>query len=183
MLTPDKQKVPINYRRWRSTEKYKIGCSGRLPKRIALDSADWSAIREASRILPYFQNHIADPDAVIGGCCLLTSSVSCVREPHFPRIVIERLPIASSSPRRTCKPAIDDAAAGDHGSSSYGVRSDPTIEFTWALILASARNIVTETTSVRSGAGSNGARSPGNTLGPGPRAIGSQVARSGVLSE
>jgi phosphoglycerate dehydrogenase-like enzyme len=30
-------------------------------------------------------------------------------------------------------------------------RSDPTIEFTWALILTSARHIVTESNSVRSG--------------------------------
>jgi phosphoglycerate dehydrogenase-like enzyme len=32
-----------------------------------------------------------------------------------------------------------------------GYRSDPTVEFTWALILACARHIVTESNSLRSG--------------------------------
>jgi len=45
------------------------------------------------------------------------------------------------------------AAASEHGIAVVhtGYRSDPTIEFTWALILGSARHIVTERNSVRSG--------------------------------
>jgi phosphoglycerate dehydrogenase-like enzyme len=61
-------------------------------------------------------------------------------------------------------------------------RSDPAIEFTWALILASARHIVTESNSVRSGAWQQtvGTDLRGKTLGVlGMGRIGSEVARIG----
>ena len=63
-----------------------------------------------------------------------------------------------------------------------GIRSDPTIELTWALILASARHIVTESNSVRSGGWQQtvGTDLRGKTLGVlGLGRIGSQVARVG----
>ena len=76
------------------------------------------------------------------------------------------------------------AGAGDHGIPVVhtGYRSDPTIEFTWALILASARHIVTESNSVRSGGWQQtvGTDLRGKTLGVlGLGRIGSQVARIG----
>ncbi len=61
-------------------------------------------------------------------------------------------------------------------------RSDPTLEFTWALILASARHIVTECNSVRSGCWQQtvGADLRGKALGVLELGrIGSQVARVG----
>src|SRR6202034_2473948 len=63
-----------------------------------------------------------------------------------------------------------------------GYSSDPAIEFTWALILASTRNIVTESNSVRSGGWQKtvGADLRGKTLGVlGLGRIGSEVARIG----
>ena len=63
-----------------------------------------------------------------------------------------------------------------------GYRSDPTIELTWALILASARHIVTESNSIRSGGWQQtvGTDLRGKTLGIlGLGRIGSQVARIG----
>src|SRR6202011_1822492 len=80
--------------------------------------------------------------------------------------------------------SIDVAAAGERGIAVVhtGYRSDPTIELTWALILASARNIVTENSSVRSGGWQQtvGADLNGKTLGVlGLGRIGSQVARIG----
>jgi phosphoglycerate dehydrogenase-like enzyme len=63
-----------------------------------------------------------------------------------------------------------------------GIRSDPTIELTWALILASARHIATESNSVRSGGWQQtvGTDRRGETLGVlGLGRIGSQVARIG----
>ena len=133
-------------------KKYKIAVLDDH-QNVALDSADWSAIREQADIA-VFQNHLADPDAVIGR--LLPFDIVCVMRERtpLPRIVIERLPnlklIASTGPVNA---AIDVAAAGDHGIAVVhtGYRSDPTIEFTWALILASARNIVAESNSVRVG--------------------------------
>jgi phosphoglycerate dehydrogenase-like enzyme len=133
-----------------------------------------------------FQNCLADPDAVIER--LLPFDVVCVMRERtpLPRNVIERLPnlklIASTGLGNA---SIDVAAAGDHGIPVVhtGYRSDPTIEFTWALILASARHIVTESNSVRSGGWQQtvGTDLRGKTLGVlGLGRVGSQVARIGL---
>jgi phosphoglycerate dehydrogenase-like enzyme len=164
-------------------KKYKIAVLDDY-QNVALDSADWSAIRQRADIA-VFQNHLADPDAVIGR--LLPFDIVCVMRERtpLPRIVIERLPnlklIASTGPVNA---AIDVAAAGDHGIAVVhtGYRSDPTIELTWALILASARNIVAESNSVRVGGWQQtvGTDLRGKTLGIlGLGRIGSQVARIG----
>jgi phosphoglycerate dehydrogenase-like enzyme len=98
--------------------------------------------------------------APIGRCSaterLLPFDVVCVMRERTPltRNVIERLPhlklIASTG---YVNASIDVDAAVDHGIVVVhtGYSSDPTIELTWALILASARHIVTESNSVRSG--------------------------------
>ncbi len=151
---------------------------------VALESADWSVLRERADIA-VFQNHLADPDAVIER--LLPFDVVCVMRERtpLPRNVIERLPnlklIASTGSGNA---SIDVAAAADHGIAMVhtGYRSDPTIELTWALILASARHIVAESNSVRSGGWQQmvGADLGGKTLGVlGLGRIGSQVARIG----
>ena len=132
-----------------------------------------------------FQDHLADPDAVIER--LLPFNVVCVmrgRTP-LPRNVIERLPnlklIASTGSGNA---SIDVAVAGDRGIAVVhtGYRSDPTVEFTWALILACARHIVTESNSVRSGGWQQtvGVDLRGKTLGVlGLGNVGSEVARIG----
>src|ERR1700677_950269 len=164
-------------------KKYKIAVLDDY-QNAALESADWSALRDRADIA-VFQNHLSDPDAVIER--LLPFDVICVMRERtsLPRSVIERLPnlklIASTGPVNA---SIDLAAAGDHAVSVVhtGYRSDPTIEFTWALILASARNIVTENNSVRSGGWQKtvGTDLHGKTLGVlGLGRIGSQVARIG----
>src|SRR5271156_4738285 len=151
---------------------------------VALESADWSVLRDRADIA-VFQNHLADPEVVIQR--LAPFDVVCVMRERtpLPRDVIERLPnlklIASTGPGNA---SIDMAAAGDHGIAVVhtGYRSDPTIEFTWALILASARHIVTESNSVRSGGWQKtvGTDLQGKTLGIlGLGRIGSQVARIG----
>src|ERR1700734_3305815 len=150
----------------------------------ALESADWSVLRDRADIT-VFEDPLADPDAVIER--LLPFDVVCVMRERtaLPRSVIERLPnlklIASTG---TGNASIDVAAAGDHGIGVVhtGYRSDPTIEFTWALILASTRHIVTESNSVRSGGWQRtvGMDLRGKTLGVlGLGRIGSRVARIG----
>ena len=150
----------------------------------ALESADWSVLGQRADIT-VFKDQLVDPEAVIER--LLPFDVICVmreRSP-LPRNIIERLPnlklIASTG---TGNASIDVAAAGDHGIAVVhtGYRSDPAIEFTWALILASARNIVTESNSVRSGGWQKtvGTDLRGKTLGVlGLGRIGSEVARIG----
>jgi phosphoglycerate dehydrogenase-like enzyme len=150
----------------------------------ALNSADWSVLGHRADIT-VFRDHLADPEAVIER--LLPFDVICLmreRSP-LPRNIIERLPnlklIASTGAGNA---SIDVAAAGDCGIEVVhtGYRSDPAIEFTWALILASARHIATESNSVRSGGWQEtvGADLRGKTLGVlGLGRIGSEVARIG----
>jgi phosphoglycerate dehydrogenase-like enzyme len=165
-------------------KKYKIAVLDDY-QNAALECADWSVLRDRADIA-VFQNHLADPDAVIER--LLPFDVVCVMRERtpLPRNVIERLPnlklIASTG---AVNASIDVAAAGDHGIAVVhtGYRSDPTIEFTWALILASARHIVTESNSVRSGGWQQtvGTDLRGKTLGVlGLGNVGSQVARIGT---
>jgi phosphoglycerate dehydrogenase-like enzyme len=150
----------------------------------ALDSADWSVLRERADIT-VFNDHIADPDAVIER--LKPFDVVCVMRERtpLPRRLIESLPnlklIASTG---SANASIDLAAAADHSVAVVhtGYGSEPTIEFTWALILASARNIVAENNSVRSGGWQQtvGTDLHGKTLGVlGLGRIGSRVARIG----
>jgi phosphoglycerate dehydrogenase-like enzyme len=166
------------------TKKYKIAVLDDY-QNAALQCADWSVLRDRAD-LAVFQNHLADPDAMIER--LLPFDVVCVMRERtpLPRNVIERLPnlklIASTG---AVNASIDVDAAGDHGIAVVHTRyrSDPTIEFTWALILASARHIVTESNSVRSGGWQQtvGTDLREKTLGVlGLGNVGSQVARIGT---
>src|ERR1700693_4267284 len=168
---------------WMPMKKYEIAVLDDY-QNVALESADWSVLRDRADIT-VFQDHLADPDAVIER--LLPFDVVCVMRERtpLPGNVIERLPnlklIASTGSVNT---SIDVAAAGDHGIAvvNTGYRSDPTVEFTWALILACVRHIVTESNSVRSGGWQQtvGADLRGKTLGVlGLGNVGSQVARIG----
>src|SRR6202049_1193516 len=120
-------------------KKYKIAVLDDYQK-VALEIADWSVLRDRADIA-VFQNHLADPDAVIDR--LLPFDVVCAMRERtpLPRHVIERLPnlklIASTGPGNA---SIDVAAAGERGIAVVhtGYRPDPTIELTWGLILASA---------------------------------------------
>ena len=150
----------------------------------ALESVDWSVLGHRADI-SVFRDHLADPEAVIER--LLPFDVICVlreRSP-LPRNIIERLPnLKLIASRGAGNASINVAAAGDRGIAVVhtGYRSDPAIEFTWALILASARHIVTEINSVRSGAWQQtvGTDLRGKTLGVlGLGRIGSEVARIG----
>src|SRR5260370_31359467 len=164
-------------------KKYKIAVLDDY-QNVAIESADWSVLRDRANIV-VFQNHLADPDAVIER--LLPFEVVCRRRERTPlsRKVMERVPsiklIASTG---SVNASIDVAAAGDHGIAVVhtGYRSDPTVEFTWALILACVRHIVTESNSDRSGGWQQtvGADLRGKTLGVlGLGNVGSQVARIG----
>src|SRR5260370_4821808 len=83
---------------WMRMKKYKIAVLDDY-QNMALESADWSVLRDRADIA-VFQDHIADPDAVIER--LLPFDVVCVMRERtpLPRNVIERLPnlklIASS---------------------------------------------------------------------------------------
>jgi phosphoglycerate dehydrogenase-like enzyme len=120
---------------------------------VALNFADWSSVADRAEIT-VFEDHVADLDAVVER--LLPFDAICVMRERtpLPREVLERLPrlklIASTGPRNS---SIDVVAAKERGIrvTATGYRSTPTIEMTWALILASARQIVRDSNSVRKG--------------------------------
>ena len=151
---------------------------------VALRMADWSPVARRAEIA-VFNDHVADPNALVER--LLPFDVICVMRERTPlsREVIERLPrlklIASTGSRNA---SIDVAAAEERGIriTATGYRSTPTIEMTWALILASERHIVQENNSVRAGGWqtSIGRELDGKVLGVlGLGNIGGQVARIG----
>jgi phosphoglycerate dehydrogenase-like enzyme len=152
---------------------------------VALELADWSPVASRAEIT-VFNDHLADPDAVVER--LRPFDAICVMRERTPlrRDVIERLPrlrlIASTGTRNA---SIDMAAAAERGIrvTATGYRSTPTIEMTWALILASSRHVVRENNSVRGGGWqrSIGRELDGKVLGVlGLGNIGRPVARIGL---
>jgi phosphoglycerate dehydrogenase-like enzyme len=152
---------------------------------VALSIADWSVL-DGRATVTVFSDHLADVDAVIERLQLF--DVVCVMRERTPltRAIIERLPslrlIASTAFRNA---SIDVKAAEERGISVVhtGYTSAPTIELTWALILASSRNLVAETTSLRSGGWQRfiGDDMAGRTLGLlGLGNVGGPVAKIGT---
>jgi phosphoglycerate dehydrogenase-like enzyme len=152
---------------------------------VALKMADWSALSERAEIT-VFNDHVADPSALVER--LLPFDIVCVMRERtpLPREVLQHLPrlklIASTGSRNA---SIDMGAAKELGITvtATGYRSSPTIELTWALILASLRSIVHENNSIRNGGWqeSVGQDLSGKILGVvGLGNIGGQVARIGL---
>jgi len=136
---------------------------------VALNMADWSGLHDRAAIT-VFHDHIDDPQQLVER--LAPFDVVCVMRERTPlsRVVIESLPnlklIASTG---TGNASIDEDAAAERGIEirHTGYSSTPTIEFTWALILAMARNIPLENQSLRQGGWqlSLGEELAGKTLG------------------
>ena len=151
---------------------------------VALSLADWSVL-DARATVAIFNDHLADSDAVVKR--LQPFDIVCVMRERTPmtRAIIERLPklrmIASTGSRNA---SIDLKAAEEQDVQVVhtGYTSAPTIELTWALILASARNLVAENASLRSGGWQHsvGDDMAGRTLGLlGLGNVGAAVARIG----
>src|ERR1700688_2069460 len=152
---------------------------------VALSLADWSVL-DGRAPVPVFDAHLADSDAVVER--LQPFDIVCVMRERTPmtRTIIERLPkLRMISSTGTQNASIDLKAAEERGVQVVrtGYTSTPTIELTWALILGSARNLVAENASLRSGGWqrSIGDDMAGRTLGVlGLGNIGGAVARIGV---
>jgi phosphoglycerate dehydrogenase-like enzyme len=120
---------------------------------VALEMADWSPLADKAT-LTVFNDHLSQADEIVNR--LVPFDVVCVMRERTPltRDILARLPrlkLIASAGRRNA--SIDLAAAADHNIDVMhtGYDSSSTVELTWALILASARNLVIETASVRSG--------------------------------
>jgi phosphoglycerate dehydrogenase-like enzyme len=144
--------------------------------------ADWSALRSRASI-EVFSDSISNPDDLVAR--LLPFDVICVMRERtpLPRGIIERLPqlklIVSTGPKNSSI-AID--AAEERGIVVKNTRGSLTapIELTWALIMASARNLTLEAASLRAGGWQQGLghELKGKTLGVlGLGRIGGKIAR------
>jgi phosphoglycerate dehydrogenase-like enzyme len=153
---------------------------------VALTMADWSRVESRAEIT-VFTDHVGEADAVVAR--LQPFDVVCVMRERtpLPRDVLERLPrlkmIASTGPGNA---SIDMQAAQERHIhvTATGYRSAPTIELTWALILAAVRNVVGEASSLRAGGWqtSVGRELSGRVLGVlGLGRIGSEIARIGTM--
>jgi len=149
---------------------------------VALEIADWSSLRNRTEVT-VFNDHLSDPEEIVTR--LSPFDVVCVMRERtpLPREILMRLPtlklIVSTGSRNG---SIDVAAAAEYGIevTHTGYDSSPTVELTWALILASVRNIAEENASLRSGGWQRtvGDGIRGKTLGVlGLGHIGSEVAR------
>ena len=152
---------------------------------VAMSIVDWSRVSDRANIT-VFRDHLGDQDAVAER--LAPFDVVCIMRERtpMPASLLGRLPrlklIASTGPRNA---SIDQVAAAERGISiaHTGYTSAPTIELTWALILASARHIPAEAASVRLGSWQHtlGDDMHGKTLGIlGLGNVGSGVARVGL---
>jgi phosphoglycerate dehydrogenase-like enzyme len=151
---------------------------------VALSMANW-AVLDGKATVTVFNDHLSDTDAVVAR--LQPFDIVCVMRERTPmsRALISHLPklrlIASTAMRNA---SIDLEAAAERGIEVVhtGYSSHPTIELTWALILASARNLVAELASLRAGGWQRliGEDLAGRTLGLlGLGNIGGAVARIG----
>lgn len=149
---------------------------------VALEMADWSSLA-GQATTTVFTDHVSEADEVVAR--LDRFDVVCVMRERTPlsREILARLPklklIASTGLRNS---SIDLAAAAEHNIEvmNTGYDPSPTIELTWALILAGARNLIVETASVRHGGWQRtvGDGIRGKVLGIlGLGNIGSEVAR------
>lgn len=152
---------------------------------VALQLADWSQVTARAEV-DVFSDHLAEADAVAAR--LLPYEIVCVMRERTPlgAAMIERLPnlklIVSTGPRNA---SIDSNAAAARGIrvAHTGYFGSPTVELTWALILAGARHVVAEAAAVRAGGWQHciGDDLSGKTLGIiGLGHIGSQVAKIGL---
>src|SRR5580704_959150 len=152
---------------------------------VAMSIVDWSKVSDRANIA-VFKDHLADQNAVAER--LAPFDVVCIMRERtpIPAALLRRLPnlklIASTGSRNA---SIDLAVAAERGISiaHTGYISAPTIELTWALILASARHISSEAASVRGGGWQHtlGDDLAGRTLGIfGLGNVGSGVAEVGL---
>ncbi|MEV0069604.1 D-2-hydroxyacid dehydrogenase family protein [Amycolatopsis sp. NPDC050768] len=151
-------------------------------QQVALTFADWDSLGAEVRV---FTRPFTGPDEVVAGLAGFDVVVAMRERTRFPAEVLDRLPdlklLVSTGLRNA---AIDLAAAERNGVAVSGTGYDgrSTVELTWALILAAARNLPAEFRSTREGGWQVGVGTTlqGKTLGVlGLGDVGSAVARIG----
>src|SRR4029077_11068234 len=120
---------------------------------VALDLADWSGVQARAEI-QVFNDTVADQDELAAR--LQPFDIVCLLRERTPLkgALIKRLPnlklIVTTGARNA---SIDMAAAAARNITVCGTegQSSPTVELTWALILALSRRIALEDSNMRQG--------------------------------
>src|SRR6266404_7772963 len=113
---------------------------------VAMSIVDWSSVSERANVT-VFRDHLADQDAVAER--LAPFDVVCIMRERTPMPaslinLLPRLKLIASTGLRNASIDLVSAAERNILVAHTGYTSAPTIELTWALILASARHISTE---------------------------------------
>jgi phosphoglycerate dehydrogenase-like enzyme len=149
---------------------------------VATSFADWDSL---DADIAVFAKPFTDAGDVVRRLAGFDVLVAMRERTQFPVEVLEKLTdlrlLVSTGPANV---AIDLSAADRLGItvSATGYVSDPTVEHTWSLILAAARNLLVEADSMRTGGWqvTVGTGLRGKTLGVlGLGRVGSSVARIG----
>lgn len=152
---------------------------------VALESADWSRVAEGAEIMSLTE-HIDDEEALAERLHGVTALVVMRERTRITKSLLECLPdltlIVTTGPSNV---AIDLQAAEDANVTVCGTGGyiEPTVELTWALILALVRRIPDEVEAVRRGGWQHtvGSDLHGKSLGVvGLGRIGSRVGRVGL---
>ena len=151
-------------------------------QRVARQFADWGPVEQRANLTVY-HDHLADADAVVAR--LAPYDIVCVMRERTPlsRAILDRLPqlkLICSTGRRNASIDVQAAAQGGVTVLHTSYTATPTIEHTWALILAGARHLIAENAALRSGGWQThvGEDMAGQTLGIiGLGNVGSQVAK------
>ena len=120
---------------------------------VAADMADWNSLAPRAEVA-FFHDRPEDAEALAARLEPFPVIVIMRERTPFPRALIERLPnlrLLVTTGRRNA--AVDIAAATDHGVQVCGTDTlgHPTVELTWALILALARHVPSEAAALREG--------------------------------
>ena len=157
-------------------------------QRVAARFCDWSVLSEPAEVVA-FHDHVDDEDGLTARLASFDVVVAMRERTAFPRSVLDRLPalrLLVTTGRRN--PVIDLAAAADRGITvcNTGSPATSTVELTWALILATVRQLPREDAAIRAGGWQTtlGADLAGARLGViGLGRLGSKVARIGQAFE
>ena len=152
-------------------------------QQVAAGLGDWASLGPD---VTFFDRHLGGADEVAAALAEFDVVVAMRERTPFPAALLARLPalklLVTTGPRNA---SIDLAAAAQHGITvcATGYSSSPTVEHTWAMILAAARHLPTEFASIAAGGWQRtvGTSLSGRTLGlAGLGNVGSAVARIGL---
>ncbi|WP_258804759.1 D-2-hydroxyacid dehydrogenase family protein [Pseudarthrobacter sp. NS4] len=137
---------------------------------VAHGFADWSALEAEGVTTTTFREPFASPDALVSALADVSIVIAMRERTAFPREVFEKLPaLQLLVTTGMANASIDVAAAAEHGVTVCGTPGSATAapELTWALLLAVARHLPAEESSLRAGTWQStvGFELAGKTLG------------------